>query len=369
MKDKNFAEVVVNRPIEGPFTYSIPDGMEESVKIGSCVEVSFGKKTVTGYIVGFSTEPKVKNIKPIIRMLDRAPVLDEGILKLTKWISEYYYSSWGEAISAAIPGVLKRGMKEASRRKRMETEEEPVEYMDGSDEHLSPTAEQKQALHLIKECIDSRAHKVFLLHGVTGSGKTEVYLQSIAHALESGSSSIILVPEISLTPQTVARFKARFGEEIAVLHSRLLGSQRASEWERIASGAGKIVVGARSAIFAPVKNLGLVVVDEEHETSYKQADVPRYNARDAAIKRAEISNAVVILGSATPSLESFYAAKKGRYTLVELPERIDSKLLPEVQVVDMREELARNKRVTIFSQPLKTYIGKDISEGKQVILF
>ena len=369
MKDKNFAEVVVNRPIEGPFTYSIPEGIEQSINVGSCVEVSFGNKTLTGYIVGFSAEPKVKNIKPIIRMLDRAPVLDEGILKLTKWISEYYYSSWGEAISAAIPGVLKRGMKEASRRKRMETEEEPVEYVDGSDEHLSPTAEQKQALHLIKECIDSRAHKVFLLHGVTGSGKTEVYLQSIAHALESGSSSIILVPEISLTPQTVARFKARFGEEIAVLHSRLLGSQRASEWERIASGAGKIVVGARSAIFAPVKNLGLVVVDEEHETSYKQADVPRYNARDAAIKRAEISNAVVILGSATPSLESFYAAKKGRYTLVELPERIDSKLLPEVQVVDMREELARNKRVTIFSQPLKTYIGKDISEGKQVILF
>ena len=369
MKDKNFAEVVVNRPIEGPFTYSIPEGIEQSINVGSCVEVSFGNKTLTGYIVGFSAEPKVKNIKPIMRLLDRAPVLDEGILKLTKWISEYYYSSWGEAISAAIPGVLKRGMKEASRRKRMETEEEPVEYVDGSDEHLSPTAEQKQALHLIKECIDSRAHKVFLLHGVTGSGKTEVYLQSIAHALESGSSSIILVPEISLTPQTVARFKARFGEEIAVLHSRLLGSQRASEWKRIASGAGKIVVGARSAIFAPVKNLGLVVVDEEHETSYKQADVPRYNARDAAIKRAEISNAVVILGSATPSLESFYAAKKGRYTLVELPERIDSKLLPEVQVVDMREELARNKRVTIFSQPLKTYIGKDISEGKQVILF
>ena len=174
MKDKRFAEVVVNRPIEGPFTYSIPEGIEQRINVGSCVEVSFGKKTVTGYIVGFSTEPKVKNIKPIIRLLDRAPILDEGILKLTKWISEYYYSSWGEAISAAIPGVLKRGMKETAIRKRRRTEEEPVEYVDGSDEHLSPTAEQKQALHLIKECMDSRMHKVFLLHGVTGSGKTQV---------------------------------------------------------------------------------------------------------------------------------------------------------------------------------------------------
>ncbi|MFC1667335.1 primosomal protein N' [Candidatus Omnitrophota bacterium] len=221
----------------------------------------------------------------------------------------------------------------------------------------------------IKKCIDNKVHKVFLLHGVTGSGKTEVYLQSIAHALASGRSSIILVPEISLTPQTVARFKARFGGKIAVLHSRLLGSKRASEWERITSGDVQIVVGARSAIFAPLKDLGLVVVDEEHETSYKQADVPRYNARDVAIKRASLSSAIVILGSATPSLESFYAARKGDYSLIELSERIDSRLLPEVQIVDMREELTKTKKFPIFSQPLKIWIEKDIAEGKQVILF
>jgi len=320
--------------------------------------------------VGLSSNSSLKNVKPILHILGSLPLIDTQMLKLTKWISDYYYSSWGEAISAAIPGVVKRGSKrKRGRKKESEGTQGEVEFIDGSDKHLSPTPEQKEALDSIKGCIDSKAHRVFLLHGVTGSGKTEVYLQSIAHALELGRSSIVLVPEISLTPQTVARFKARFGEEIAVLHSRLLGSRRASEWKRILSGQARIVVGARSAVFAPVKDLGLLVVDEEHETSYKQEDTPRYHARDVAIKRSQLSNAVTILGSATPSLESFYAARSGRYTLIELSERIDFKLLPEVEIVDMREELIRRKRVPIFSQALKAWIQKDVSEGKQVILF
>jgi primosomal protein N' (replication factor Y) (superfamily II helicase) len=368
MNNKKFANIVVNRPIEGPFTYSVPDNLKESLKIGSCVEVSFGNKNVTGYVVGFSSECDFKNIKPVSCILDRYPAVDEEILKLTKWISGYYYSSWGEAISAAVPGVLKKNLKRKPRKVK-DAEDEETEYIDGSENHLSPTPEQSKALSMIKESLDDKTHRVFLLHGVTGSGKTEVYLQSISRALDMGLSSIVLVPEISLTPQTVARFKARFGDKIAVIHSRLLGSKRLSEWERIASGEARIVVGPRSAIFAPVKNLGLIVVDEEHETSYKQDDVPRYNARDAAVKRAEFANAAVILGSATPSLESFYAAKKGHYTLIELPERIASKLLPEVQIVDMREELSRIKRIPIFSETLKTWISKDISEHKQVILF
>ena len=364
-----FADIVVNRPIEGPFTYSIPNDLRGHVKIGSLVEVSFGNKKTTGYVVGLSSSSDVRNIKPIERVLDETPLIDAEILKLTRWISDYYYSSMGEAISAAVPSVLKRSLKGKRRIKEREPEEPESEFIDGSDKDLSPNPEQKHALDSIKDCMDSKAHRVFLLHGVTGSGKTEVYLQSIAHALKSGRSSIILVPEISLTPQTIARFRARFGERIAVLHSRLVGSRRASEWQRIASGQAQIVVGARSAVFAPVKNLGLIVVDEEHETSYKQEDVPRYNARDAAIKRSELSSAVVILGSATPSLESFYSARLGRYTLVELPERIECRLLPEVEIVDMREELTRSKKIPIFSQTLKTWIQKDISEGKQVILF
>ncbi len=369
MSNKIFADVVINRPVEGPFSYSVPESLAEQVKVGSCVQVSFGNRYLTGYVVGLSSKCKIKNLKPIAYVLDRAPLIDSQMLELTKWISDYYYSSWGEAISAAVPAVIKKTVQSKRRAKKKEPEEDDIEFIDGTDKHLSPNPEQKQALDSIKKCIDRKAHEVFLLHGVTGSGKTEVYLQSIAHVLESGRSSIVLVPEISLTPQTVARFKARFGDKIAVLHSRLLGSKRVSEWQRIFSGNAQIVVGARSAIFAPLKNLGLVVVDEEHETSYKQIDVPRYNARDVAIKRAELSGAVVILGSATPSLESFYAARLGRYRLIELPERIDSRLLPEVSIIDMRDELTKTKKFPIFSLPLKNLIEKDISEQKQVILF
>lgn len=368
MSAKNYANIVINRPIEGPFTYSIPDALKEDVKVGSCVEVSFGNKSVTGYVVDIIPKSEIENLKPVGRVLDKAPLIDEKMLQLTKWVAGYYYSSWGEAISAAVPAVVKKSLK-STRRSKVSVPEEEAEYKDGSDKHLRPNPEQTKALDTIKQCLDNFLHKVFLLHGVTGSGKTEVYLQSIAYALELGRSSIVLVPEISLTPQTVARFKARFGEKIAVLHSRLIGSKRANEWERIASGEAKIVVGARSAIFAPLKDLGLVVVDEEHETSYKQEDAPRYNARDVAIKRAELSNAVIILGSATPSLESFYAARTGKYTLVELPERIDARLMPEVEIVDMRDEMARKKAVSIFSHTLQSWIQKDISANKQVILF
>jgi len=370
MGNHKFANIVINRPIEGPFTYSIPEFLEEDVKIGSVVEVSFGNKVVIGYVVGLSDKCDIEKIKPIDSLVDKKLCLVPDILELTKWISNYYYSSWGEAISAAVPGVLKKSI--SGKRHRKEKHEEEIsefEFIDGSDTHLTPNKEQQEALDSIMSSMDARSHKVFLLHGVTGSGKTEVYLQSIAHALELGLSSIILVPEISLTPQTVARFKSRFGDKIAVLHSRLLGSKRASEWHRISSGEAQIVIGARSAIFAPVKNLGLVVVDEEHETSYKQEDAPRYNARDTAIKRAEISKAIVILGSATPSLESFYAAKNGQFTLIELSERIDSRLLPAVDIVDMREEMTRAKKIPIFSQKLREWIEKDIAERKQVILF
>lgn len=367
MTKLKYANIVVNRPVEGPFTYSIPEELEDAVKIGSCVEVSFGPKRLTGYVVGLSPDCNINNVKPISRVLDRSPLIDTHMLELTRWLSKYYYSTWGEAISAAVPGALKKSLNQ--KRRVSQKEEDIPEYIDGSDTHLAPTPEQTVALDQIKQHIDDKNPRVFLLHGVTGSGKTEVYLQAIDHALKSGLSSIVLVPEISLTPQTVARFKARFEGKIAVLHSRLTGSRRVSEWERIASGEPCVVVGARSAIFAPIKDLGLVVVDEEHETSYKQDDVPRYNARDVAIKRAELAGAVTILGSATPSLESFYAAQKGRYTLIELPERIDSRLMPEVEIVDMRDELSRTKKLHIFSASLKSWIDKDVAEGKQVILF
>ena len=216
--------------------------------------------------------------------------------------------------------------------------------------------------------------RAFLLHGVTGSGKTEVYLQALAHGLRQGKGAIVLVPEISLTPQTVERFKARFNSGrlqtlVAVLHSHLSAGERHDEWHKIRQGRARIVIGARSAIFAPVERLGLIVVDEEHEHSYKQEEAPRYHARDVAVVRAQMEGAVVVLGSATPSMESFYNVQRGKYSLLEMPSRVDDKKLPAVRVVDMRKENRKEKGVQIFSQELKEAITRRLEKKEQVILF
>jgi len=214
----------------------------------------------------------------------------------------------------------------------------------------------------------------FLLHGVTGSGKTEVYLQAIAHALAQGKGAIVLVPEIALTPQTVERFKARFSHgplqtQVAVLHSHLSSGERHDEWHKIRQGRARIVIGARSAIFAPVEPLGLIIVDEEHEHSYKQEEAPRYHARDVAVVRGQMDNAVVVLGSATPSMESFYNVQRGKYALLELKLRADDKKMPIVRVVDMRQAARKEKGTPIFSEELKEAITKRLERREQTMLF
>jgi primosomal protein N' (replication factor Y) len=214
----------------------------------------------------------------------------------------------------------------------------------------------------------------FLLHGVTGSGKTEIYLQAIAHALEQGQGAIVLVPEIALTPQTVERFKARFSSGklqtlVAVLHSHLSAGERHDEWHKIRQGRARIVIGARSAIFAPVEPLGLIIVDEEHESTYKQEETPRYHARDVAVMRGQMEGAVTVLGSATPSLESFYNCKQGKFTLLDLPERVDNQKLPHVRVVDMRQTARDGKGPPIFSPQLKEAITQRLERKEQTILF
>jgi len=218
------------------------------------------------------------------------------------------------------------------------------------------------------------AQNTFLLYGVTGSGKTEIYLQAIAHALERGQGAIVLVPEISLTPQTVERFKARFSSGklqtlVAVLHSHLSAGERHDEWHKIRQGRARIVIGARSAIFAPVEPLGLIVVDEEHEHTYKQEEAPRYHARDVAVMRGQMERAVVVLGSATPSLESYYNCRRGKFTLLELPERVDNQKMPHVRVVDMRQTRRDGKGPPIFSPQLKEAITQRLERKEQTILF
>jgi primosomal protein N' (replication factor Y) (superfamily II helicase) len=214
----------------------------------------------------------------------------------------------------------------------------------------------------------------FLLHGVTGSGKTEVYLQALAQTLQQGKGGIVLVPEISLTPQTVERFKARFCSGplrtlVAVLHSHLSAGERHDEWHKIRQGRARVVIGARSAIFAPVEPLGLIVVDEEHEHSYKQEETPRYHARDMAVLRGQLEGAVVVLGSATPSLESYHNARSGKYALLSLPQRADDKKLPLVRVIDMRQEVRKDKGIPIFSHRLREAIDRRLERCEQVMLF
>ena len=236
---------------------------------------------------------------------------------------------------------------------------------------LPPTPEQAKALQQIFKMADQRGDQhVLLLHGVTCSGKTEVYLQAIAHILEKGGDAIVLVPEISLTPQTVTRFKSRFGNQVSVLHSGLTDGERHDEWMKVHRGEVKIAVGARSALFAPFRNLQLIIVDEEHENSYKQSEAPRYHARDVAVMRGKLENALVILGSATPSLESYYNAKNGKYALAEMLKRSDPDiLLPEVDIVDMRLEKDENERTPYFSKVLIDAVYQRIRNGEQSIIF
>lgn len=229
------------------------------------------------------------------------------------------------------------------------------------------TAEQAQATNAVDQAIDEKQAATFLLEGVTGSGKTEVYLQIIQHALAQGKSALMLVPEISLTPQIVRQFKARFGDQVALLHSALSDGERYDEWRRIEKGDAQVVVGARSAIFAPIKNLGVIIMDEEHETSYKQEDMPRYHARDVAQWRGQYHHCPVVLGSATPSLESRARAQKGVYQWLRLTKRINGKDLPHVQLVDMRQA-GRYAPTTNISQELATEIQKKLALNEQVVL-
>ncbi len=268
--------------------------------------------------------------------------------------------------SAVIKELIK---KDILGEKEMEVYRDPYEDRQFKrTEPLPLTNNQENAIRPILASIKDNAHQVFLLYGITGSGKTEVYLQAIQEVLNKGKEAIVLVPEISLTPQMVKRFKGRFGDEVAVLHSGLSAGEKYDEWRKIQRKEVKVVVGARSAIFAPFENLGIIIIDEEHETSYKQEDNPRYHARDVAIERARNFRCPVILGSATPSLESFARAQKGVYQLLTMPKRMNNQALPAVEIIDMREELRDGNR-SMFSRSLLEKISDRLVKKEQIVLF
>lgn len=265
----------------------------------------------------------------------------------------------------AITKLVTKGLLQID---QMEQFRDPYKHPVEQTKPLDLTDEQAKALAPILQSVNENEHRVFLCHGVTGSGKTEIYLQSIQHVLERKRQAIVLVPEISLTPQMVLRFKGRFGDQVAVMHSGLSRGEKYDEWRKIREEKVQVVVGARSAIFAPFKKLGLIIIDEEHESSYKQEDMPRYHARDVAIHRAEQHHCPVVLGSATPSLESFARARKQVYTLLSLKERVNHRPLPSVHIVDLREEMRQGNH-SVFSKELLEKVKDRLQKKEQTVLF
>ena len=311
---------------------------------------------------------KIDNLR---KRAPRQAELLEAIAKLEKPMPAAQLLRKTSFDNQTLRALAKRGL--------IELREEAVERDPHAEEQFIETtnlelnAEQALALNKITDALAApETAKPILLHGVTGSGKTEIYLQAIRIALERGKSAIVLVPEISLTPQTVERFKSRFAEAhevVAVLHSHLSEGERHDEWHKIHSGRARIVIGARSAVFAPLKDLGLIMVDEEHETTYKQEEAPRYHARDVAVVRAKIEKCAVVLGSATPSLESYYNATTGKYELLALTQRVDHQRMPLMRIVDLRQERRKEKIAPILSEKLSQAIADRLEKREQTILF
>lgn len=349
-----YAEVVLNIPVDGSFHYLIPEGIE--VDVGKRVIVPFGKRNLIGYVISVTDKaPSGIDVKEVLDVVDQGPILTEGLLWLASWINDYYLSPIGEVIHCFVPpGLPGKGRKNR-----------PILTSIKMDSHLSLTPSQENVFTMIKEATENGGYGCFLLHGVTGSGKTEIYLRVIEAVREKGKGAIFLIPEISLTKQTLERLTSRFGDGVALLHSGMRRGERSYHWRRIQMGEAWVVIGARSAVFAPIRNLGLIIVDEEHEVSYKQDETsPRYHARDVAIMRAMHEGALVLLGSATPSIESYYNTTIGKSRLLRLNERVDKRPLPQVRIVDMRRE-----RGKIFSRLLMEEIKKRLILGEKIILF
>jgi primosomal protein N' (replication factor Y) len=362
------AEVAVPLPVPHAFTYLVPDELRDAVVPGSQVRVPFGRREVEGFVVEIASAAPRADLKPLLKVAPGGPVFDAAMLDLTRWVADYYLAPWGEVLRAAIPGGVRH---RPGRRRTPPARRDPWDIAPAglARDAFRPTEEQRAALGEIEPALDAARYAAFLLFGVTGSGKTEVYLSAAARALEGGGAALILVPEISLTAQTVGRFRAWFGDTVAILHSGLTARQRRETWDRARAGGARVILGARSAVFVPLPKLRLVVVDEEHEGAYKQEETPRYHARDVAIVRANRARAVVLLGSATPSLESMENARRGKYRLLKLTERIEGRPRPPVTVVDLRDADRESRAPVLLSDTLSDRLRATLEAKRQAILF
>jgi primosomal protein N' (replication factor Y) len=358
------AEVAFNIPLERTFHYLIPESLQQALTPGMRVLAPFGPRERMGFVVKTLSRSTIKELKTIRRIVDPRPVITAERWPLASWLSATSYCSLGEALAAMVPAQLRLSVQADL----LTSAAASAIHGQGNGAGPELSAAQRGAVEIITAALNARRAQTILLHGITGSGKTELYLQAIALVLAQGRGTICLVPEISLTPQTIDRFRQRFGDQVAVWHSRLTARQRAETWQRLEQGQARIVIGARSAIFAPLEDLGLIILDEEHEPTYKQEDTPRYHAREVARVRAKLSGAVVLLGSATPSVESYYAATRGADRLVTLPERVEGRKLPKVEIIDMREQLTRRHRMAPLSDRLQRSIQEAVERDEQVML-
>jgi len=437
----SFARILIDRSEGREFDYAIPEEFADGISVGDRVIVMMRNRRAIGTVLELMDSTEVSGIRPIVGMVGGESSLAPMMMRLARWMADYYCAPFASVMRAFLPPML-RGEKIAFRKIRMAqlvripseeelavlgkkapkqqalllelgkistasvavpellrgcaasdatlralvkggwilvTEERASSFPDQEEILPSPVPklnpDQERVVSLLHEACDllesgGAAPVPFLLHGVTGSGKTEVYLRALARILEDGKNGLVLVPEIALTPQTVERFRARFESAgVAVLHSHLSDAERREEWMRIQRGEARIAIGARSAVFAPLVKLGLIIVDEEHENTYKQEETPRYHARDVAVMRAKIEGCPVILGSATPSVESYRNARLGKYSLLELPRRADGQIMPLIRVVDLRLQGKRAKSDGGLSAPLQMGIGKRLELGQQTILF
>jgi primosomal protein N' (replication factor Y) len=364
------AEVAVFSGLRGPartFTYGVPDGL--ALAPGHLVRVALGPRVAAGVVIAVGVPAPEAQLRDVQALAQEQPVLRPYQIELARWIAARYRCALADAVRAMVPPALARRAR-APVRARQRPRRIPAELaLTGEDDvrDASATAAQRDALAEIAQAIGSGGAP-FLLHGVTASGKTEVYLRAAALALERGYGVVVLVPEIALTTQVVARFVARFGERVALLHSALSEGERLDEWRRVAAGTADVVVGSRSALFAPLERPRLIVVDEEQEPSYKQESDPRYHAVDAAVALGRITGATVILGSATPRVTTYHAAQGGEIRALALPERVSELPLPPTTIVDLRLELKAGNRSTL-SRALRLALERAIGRGEQAILY
>ena len=359
MHPATYLRIALPTPLRRLFDYLPPQGIDSKCLIpGMRIRVPFQSRTLVGILIAVSPTSSVPygKLKAALEVLDEQTLFPDDIFKLCQWAADYYHYSFGEVLASALPTLLRKG-------KPVTTKNKSIAMIESKDVPPELNAAQQHAVTAIS--VAKETFRVFLLDGVTGSGKTEVYLRSMEQMLNANKQVLVLVPEISLTPQTIERFRARFHLPIVALHSNLSEQERLRAWIAARTGVASIVIGTRSAIFTPFARLGLIIVDEEHDASFKQQDRFRYHARDLAIMRARLNQIPIVLGSATPSLESLLNVKRSRYDYLSLPLRAGGATLPQYHILDLRHARVEDG----LSVSLLKTMREHLEQGNQVLLF